>query len=148
MVNIENFDEKLEQDIQRVGAKVEQIKEGLESERFEKKEAVKQSVRKLADEDIQKETEEISSAKASEDEPSFAKASEDEKERYFPDYVEEKDVDEQTKQIIEALLQLTVDKGILTALRQSKKCSPFIQDVFHDALADKLIPELEKRGIL
>jgi len=138
MVNIENFDEKLEQDLQRVGAKVEQIKEGLESERFEKKEAVKQSVRKLADEDIQKETEEISSAKASEDE----------KERYFPDYVEEKDVDEQTKQIIEALLQLTVDKGILTALRQSKKCSPFIQDVFHDALADKLIPELEKRGIL
>ena len=148
MVNIENFDEKLEQDLQRVGAKVEQIKEGLESERFEKKEAVKQSVRKLADEDIQKETEKISSAKVSEDEPSFAKASEDEKERYFPDYVEEKDVDEQTKQIIEALLQLTVDKGILTALRQSKKYSPFIQDVFHDALADKLIPELEKRGIL
>ena len=138
MVNIENFDEKLEQDLQRVGAKVEQIKEGLESEKFEKKEVVKQSVRKLADEDIQKETEKISSAKVSEDE----------KERYFPDYVEEKDVDEQTKQIIEALLQLTVDKGILTALRQSKKYSPFIQDVFHDALADKLIPELEKRGIL
>ena len=148
MVNIENFDEKLEQDLQRVGAKVKQIKEGLESERFEKKEVVKQSVRKLADEDIQKETEKISSVKASEDEPSFAKASEDEKERYFPDYVEEKDVDEQTKQIIEALLQLTVDKGILTALRQSKKYSPFIQDVFHDALADKLTPELEKRGIL
>ncbi len=66
----------------------------------------------------------------------------------LPDYLEEKDITPDVASALEKLLDRALRKGIVASLRESKKYSPFIQDVFHDALADKLLPELEKRGIL
>ena len=49
---------------------------------------------------------------------------------------------------IEYLLDLAFHKGIGPALAESEKSPYFVQDAFHDALAGKLYPELQKRGIV
>jgi hypothetical protein len=49
---------------------------------------------------------------------------------------------------IEYLLEITLRDGLTKALIESKKSPYFVQDAFHDALAGKLYPELQKRGIV
>lgn len=49
---------------------------------------------------------------------------------------------------IEYLLDLAFRKGIGTALAESAKSPYFVQDAFHDALAGRLYPELQKRGLM
>ena len=49
---------------------------------------------------------------------------------------------------VEKLLELSIDKGIETALGEAKKDDPYILDAFHDALVEKLYPELQKRGFV
>jgi hypothetical protein len=49
---------------------------------------------------------------------------------------------------IEYLLDLAFHKGISTALSESAKSPYFVQDAFHDALAGRLYPELQKRGLI
>ncbi len=49
---------------------------------------------------------------------------------------------------IEYLLEITLREGLNKALLESKKSPYFVQDAFHDALAGKLYPELQKRGII
>ena len=49
---------------------------------------------------------------------------------------------------IEYLLDLAFQKGIATAMKESAKSPYFVQDAFHDALAGKLYPELQKRGVI
>jgi hypothetical protein len=49
---------------------------------------------------------------------------------------------------IEYLLDMAFRNGIGAALSASEKSPYFVQDAFHDALAGRLYPELQKRGIL
>jgi len=49
---------------------------------------------------------------------------------------------------IEYLLDLAFRKGIGAALAESAKSPYFVQDAFHDALAGRLYPELQKRGLM
>ena len=49
---------------------------------------------------------------------------------------------------IEYLCDMALRKGIATAMSESEKSPYFVQDAFHDALAGKLYPELQKRGIV
>jgi len=49
---------------------------------------------------------------------------------------------------IEYLLDIALKKGIGSALAESKKSPAFVQDAFHDALAGRLYPELQKRGVV
>ncbi len=49
---------------------------------------------------------------------------------------------------IEYLLDVALRQGIGKAVTESKKSPYFVQDAFHDALAGKLYPELQKRGIV
>ena len=49
---------------------------------------------------------------------------------------------------IEYLLDIAFQKGIGAALSESAKSPYFVQDAFHDALAGRLYPELQKRGVL
>ena len=49
---------------------------------------------------------------------------------------------------IEYLLDLAFQKGIATALAESAKSPYFVQDAFHDALAGRLYPEMQKRGLM
>ena len=49
---------------------------------------------------------------------------------------------------IEYLLDIALRKGIGPALAASEKSPYFVQDAFHDALAGRLYPELQRRGIV
>jgi len=49
---------------------------------------------------------------------------------------------------IEYLLDIALHKGIGAALSESAKSPYFVQDAFHDALAGRLYPELQKRGVV
>ncbi len=49
---------------------------------------------------------------------------------------------------IEYLLDIALHKGIGAALSESAKSPYFVQDAFHDALAGRLYPELQKRGLM
>jgi hypothetical protein len=49
---------------------------------------------------------------------------------------------------IEYLLDIALRKGIGPALAESAKSPYFVQDAFHDALAGRLYPELQKRGLM
>lgn len=54
----------------------------------------------------------------------------------------------ETKLEIEYLIDMALREGIIKAARVAQKSNPFVEDAFHDALAGKLYPELQRRGIL
>jgi hypothetical protein len=49
---------------------------------------------------------------------------------------------------IEYLIDLAFHQGVAKATAEAKESSNFVLDAFHDALAGKLYPEFQKRGIL
>ncbi|HUX35746.1 MAG TPA: hypothetical protein VMV71_01785 [Candidatus Paceibacterota bacterium] len=64
----------------------------------------------------------------------------------LPDYAAEAPAESRLE--IEYLVDMALHHGIDKANAQAMKSSPFIIDAFHDAMAAKLYPELQKRGIL
>lgn len=64
----------------------------------------------------------------------------------LPTYAQ--DAPAEIKLEIEYLLELTFREGLSKALREANKSSYFIEDAFRDALAGKLYPVLQKRGIV
>lgn len=64
----------------------------------------------------------------------------------LPDYAQ--NAPAEVKLEIEYLLDMAFHQGITKALSESEKSPYFVQDAFHDALAGKLYPELQKRGIV
>ncbi|MBI5220864.1 MAG: hypothetical protein HY978_03465 [Candidatus Liptonbacteria bacterium] len=54
----------------------------------------------------------------------------------------------ETKLEIEYFLDMALTKGVVQAYNEARKSNPFVLDAFHDALAGKLLPELEKRGLI
>lgn len=64
----------------------------------------------------------------------------------LPDYAQSASAE--VKLEIEYLLDMAFHAGIAKAAAEAKKSPDFVQDAFHDALAGKLYPELQKRGIL
>jgi len=64
----------------------------------------------------------------------------------LPDYA--KDAPAEVKLEIEYLCDVALRKGIAAAMSESEKSPWFVQDAFHDSLAGRLYPELQKRGIV
>ncbi len=64
----------------------------------------------------------------------------------LPDYAAQAPAE--AKLEIEYLVDIAMHQGIDKANAQAMKSSPFIMDAFHDSMAAKLYPELQKRGIL
>lgn len=64
----------------------------------------------------------------------------------FPKYFQ--DLPAETKLQIERLIDLTFHSGVEKTINRAKRASPFILDVFHDILVDKLYDELKKRKII
>lgn len=54
----------------------------------------------------------------------------------------------ESKLEIEHLIDVAFHDGLDKANAEAAKSSPFVMDAFHDALAAKLYPELQKRGLL
>lgn len=64
----------------------------------------------------------------------------------LPDYAQ--NAPAEVKLEIEYLLDVALRNGLTKAFSEARKSPYFVQDAFHDALAGKLYPELQKRGIV
>lgn len=126
--NLDFEHEILEADIQRLAQEIKAHKERPESKNLGDQEILKAAIQSLAAESqttptIQQQT--LSP---------------------LPDYAQ--NASAETKLEIEYLLDIAFHRGIAKANAEAKKSNAFVLDAFHDALAGKLYPEFQKRGLL
>jgi len=58
------------------------------------------------------------------------------------------DISDADRATVEKLIDITFQKGLEVGIDAARKQPSFIIDLYHDALADKLVMELEERGLL
>ncbi|KKU14301.1 hypothetical protein A3I34_01040 [Candidatus Jorgensenbacteria bacterium RIFCSPLOWO2_02_FULL_45_12] len=129
-----NFSEKLEPMAERIGEHAKSALENPETRHLEEREVIKRSIQSIANE--------ISATTAPSPTESAMKT-----ESNLPSYMADDDEGDAAKEV-ERLIDEAVNNGMEKALRLAKKSSPFVEDAFHDALVDKLMPEFKKRGII
>ena len=64
----------------------------------------------------------------------------------LPDYAQS--ASPEVKLEIEYLIDIAIHHGVMKANASAAKSSPFVLDAFHDALAGKLYPVFQKKGIV
>lgn len=64
----------------------------------------------------------------------------------LPDYA--KNIPEETRNEINNLIDLTFKKGISAGLKMARLADPYIMDLYHDALVDKLIVKLQEKKLV
>lgn len=135
MVKVKNFNEGLEQSLAKLGQEVLKQRETLQRKELPEREIVKDSIKSLAKETVPQEEKE-------------SRAVEPEKNGFLPSYTRGSGLSAEVAAEISALVRGVFSEGLEKTLREAKKRSPFVEDAFHDALTDKLLPELKKRKII
>jgi len=138
MVKVRNFHEDLEKSLKRLGQQIETERQLPEAKALPERELVKRSIKFFSSSVNPKDNggtspENVTSANES---------------KLLPKYLQGEGIDSRVKLEVENLVDLVFHKGLEKALKEANKHSPFIEDAFHDALVDKLLPELKKKGIL
>lgn len=135
MTKFINFNERVEDSLQRLGREAEKILVQPEMRDFSKKEVLKESLKTLSS--VEK------FSRQNESQETSVKTAED----FLPKYLSQES-GEAARTRINALIELALNDSIEGAIRKAKNDSPFIEDAFHDALVDKLLPLMEERGFL
>ena len=131
--SLPTFEHALEADMQKLAAEIRTQRERPEMKNAAEKEIVKEAIRAFPQ--LPKHPESANGNAT----PSVSAGP-------LPGYVD--DAPPETKLEIEYLLDTALRHGLEKAVTESKKSPYFVQDAFHDALAGKLYPELQKRGIV
>lgn len=137
MVKIKNFHENLEQSLARLGQQIEVERERPEAQKLSEQELVKQSIKSFANTVVPEEDAAVQSRGV----PTTDESA-------LPTYLQGKSIDVKIKLEVERLVDLVFHEGLEKAIKEASKHPPFIEDAFHDALVDKLLPELKKKGII
>jgi len=138
MPKTQNFSEHIENNLARLGGHVEQQIGSRGERNISEREIVKEAVQTFAEEVVKNET----------TTPQAVQLIPQTNSQSLPSYLQKEEGNENVKHIVETLIEEALSHDLEKAVRDAKKYSPFIEDAFHDALVDKLIPELKKRGIL
>ncbi len=125
----------LESDMRRLAAEIESHRDRLEMKDASEKELLKEAIRAFP-----RPEHNIVSASASQSQAQTNAQSP------LPNYAE--NAAPEVKLEIEYLIDLVFHHGLEKALSEGDKSPAFVRDVFHDALAGKLYPELQRRGII
>lgn len=140
MVKVQNFSEGLEGSLTRLGVEVAKNLRSPEFKEAPIEKVVKESIKNMPlppAPTTPRESEKLKTVTANP------------LDDFLPSYMSgEEGSDEKIKAIVENLVSLALNFDVEKALAESKKYPPFIEDAFHDALTDKLVPELRKRGII
>ena len=136
-----SFEQNLEADIQRLAAEIKTQQERPETQNAVGQELIKEAIRAFPELKQQPQAAAGTTTGATGSGPDAANSS-----NPLPDYAQHAPAE--VKLEIEYLLDIALKKGIGTALTESQKSPAFVQDAFHDALAGRLYPELQKRGIV
>jgi hypothetical protein len=146
MVNVINFSESLEHDLRELSTEVQEKRAAAESTPLTERMAVRESIRSLR-ERVEALPQEQGPQPVPPIPPSTAAASAA-TDSPLPSYLDEPNVNLDVKRAVEDLIAVTFRDGLMHGLREAKKSAPFIEDAFHDALVEKLVPELKRRGLL
>lgn len=140
-----SFEQNLESDISRLAAEIKTQREKPEAQNVAEQELVKEAIRAFPELKNQPQAAASSAADSSGAAGAPANAT-DNPASPLPAYAQ--NAPAEVKLEIEYLIDVALKKGIGTALTESQKSPAFVQDAFHDALAGRLYPELQKRGIV
>lgn len=130
----------LEADIARLAVEVKNQRERPEMKNVQEAELLKEAIRAFP------QLEKNPQAVAVPTPPPVSSANDDVFKNPLPAYA--KDAPAEVKLEIEYLLEVAFKDGLGKALSEAQKSPYFVQDALHDALAGKLYPELQKRGIV
>lgn len=139
MAKVQNFSEHIEKSFERLGKHVEERVETRAGENVPEREVVRESLQSFAKEIH--ETKEIGAPTngASPSQPSINTTA-------IPSYLNKESED--VKKTVEMLVEEAFSGGLEKAVNKARKYPAFIEDAFHDALVDALLPELKRRGML
>lgn len=136
MVKVRDFNEKFERNLNELGARMEVERQKPEARGLNEGELLKQSLKSLAATTVMKE------------EKTAPPAPVPLNQTVLPAYLDDEAGAEKVKAEVGQLVSLVFQKGLEAALTAAGRHSPFVEDAFHDALVDKLLPELKKKGII
>lgn len=142
MTKVKNFSENVEKGLARLGHEVTKQMELPDRAGLTEREIVKESLKSIAREEVNSPIAEAAVPTASVSAPISAPT-----EDFLPDYLAPGD-SEGIRKSLEHLLQIAAGEDIEKAVNEARKYPPFVEDAFHDALIDKFLPELKKRGII
>jgi hypothetical protein len=131
----------LESDMKSLAAEVQRSRESAELKNSNERELVKEAIRAFP----RLNSAERPTAGAPVPQPASASA-QAAAQSPLPDYAQSAPAE--VKLEIEYLLDLAFQHGLSKALTESEKSPYFVQDAFHDSLAGKLYPELQRRGMV
>ena len=130
-MKVRNFHEAIEKDLERLTAEIQEQKNRPETRSLSEREVLKKSVQAISGSSPQVQEPAIPLQKPSSPLPTYLDSG-----------------DPKIKVEVEKLIDLIFHEGLFKALKEAKKHPPFIEDAFHDALVDKLLPELKEKGIV
>lgn len=139
-----SFEQGLEQDIVALADQIKDRRETVKVQNYSERELLKEAIRAFPH--FEKPTTAPAPAPVPAAAPVPAPAAPAVAGSVLPDYAQS--APPEVKLEIEYLLDVALEKGIGKALAESEKSPYFVQDAFHDALAGKLYPELQRRGIV
>ncbi len=135
-----NFSESLENDLRRLTVEIGERRPQAEKEELPERQLVKKSLEVFWPPEM---TQSVAPAAEKTEEMVSAKPG------FLPGYLKaEPDSEEAVNRKIENLVAIAFDKGVAEAWQAASRENPFVVDAFHDALIDKLMPELKKRGVI
>jgi len=129
-----NFNENLEKGLAKIGHRVAENIERGELRALPEREAIKRSIQSIA--------EMIPPASSAPHNPPQSSSP------HLPAYMNDDGVTDDMRRAVERLVAIALGDDLEKAVKESKKYPAFIEDAFHDALVDKLVPELKEKGIL
>lgn len=139
MANVVNFGPEFEANLKRVHAEVVEQQTGQTAEQVDERELVRQSLEKIAS------TVPIATADPAQQPVQPTATSEPSS---LPTYLSDPSADPLAVQEVQRLVGIVYQDKIEKAISEAKRHPPFVLDALHDALVDKLVPEMKKRGML
>lgn len=140
MVIVKNFNEFLERDLDRLAANIKERQLPTNENQALTRETLKESLKNFANQSSAEPVVNHNQSRVEEETTTSV----------LPDYLKHKESSQNTAEVrkkIQYLIQLAFQEGLAKAIKEAKNYPPFIEDAFHDALIDKLMPELKKRGL-
>jgi hypothetical protein len=126
-----SLERALESDIKKLEAEVRAVKNSAEHKEMRPREAAKESLRAFIPQSV---PQQANTSKAS-DAGGF-----------LPVYMQDEPAGRRLE--VERLIEVSLRDGFAKAFAEAAKSGAFMVDALHDALATKIYPELQKRGLL
>lgn len=146
MVVVKNFSESLDAHLDRLQTHINTEREKPSSELASPREIVKQSIQMYAEQLAPLQNISVANAGqgglVSQATPAYGASG-----STLPNYFFDSDIADGIKREVTKLVEAALSDNLETAIKESRKHSAFVQDAFHDALVDKLMPELVKKGV-